>query len=284
MLLLNTLLRVAVTLLPLACSWCVCLVAALAAVELLAKRRYGNARLRVAAAGLVMGAGVWAQPFLAGDWPADIGFALRPTLVSLSFAMATMAWGFAIGLRHRDARGLMGGGAALGAGIAVSHGALLFAIRGPAEINLDDVPIFTAMTLASACGAAFVLTRRRWRGQIGRLAQAVLLAAAVAITHAVESAAIVAEPLGGRAPDATTVVAAAMTPIAGLLLISVMLFLWVIDLRAQVSPATRRPAWRGSARPSPSPIRAGTASLHPVRARSVAGRAAAPGRQDPQGC
>jgi NO-binding membrane sensor protein with MHYT domain len=284
MLLLNTCLCDAVTLLPLACSWCVCLVSALAAVELLGERRYGTARLRVAAAGLVMGAGVWAQPFLAGGWPADIGFALRPTLVSLSFAMATMAWGFAIGLRHRDARGLMGGGATLGGGIAISHGALLFAIRGHAEINFDDVPIFTAMALASACGVAFVLTRRRWRGAGGRIAQGALLAAAVAIAHAVESAAIVVEPLGGRAPDATTVVAAAMTPIAGLVLISVMLGLCVLARRVRVSPATRRPAWRKSSRPSPSSIPAGTTSLHPAPARSTASRAAAPERQGPQGC
>lgn len=279
MLQLSTLLGEVIALTPLTASWCVSLVCALIGLELLSGRNYGAPAERIAAAGLTIGAGVWAQPLLANAWPPSVSFPLHAIVVSLCVAVLATATGLTLALKYRDARGLMGGGSLLGLGVALSHGVLIFALRGPADVAYADVPIATAMTVAGLISVTLLVVRRRWSGLVSRGFQALCLATAIGASQAIDRAAITPTPLEVSPLAVPYVAAAAMAPIAGAALLALMLAVKLWAMRP-VRTATKARAWRGSWRRAPSRRPAGTTSLHPALVRSAASRAADPEHRD----
>jgi NO-binding membrane sensor protein with MHYT domain len=263
---------------PLAASWLVCLACALIGLELLS-RNVGAAAGRICAAGLALGGGAWAQPLLANAWPPNVSFPLHAIVVSLCVAVLATASGLTVALKYRGVRGLMGGGSLLGLGVALSHGVLLFSLRGPAEVAFGDVPIATAMTVASLLSVALLSLRRRWSGPVSRAFQALCFAAAVAASQAIDRAALTPTALEVSDLAVPYIAAAAMAQTAGAALLALLLAIKLWTMRS-VRPATRVQAWRGSSRRAPSPRPAGTASLHPALARSAASPAADPAHRD----
>ncbi len=82
-----------IALTPLAAAWGVSFVCALIGLELLSGRNYGAPAERIAAAGLTIGAGVWAQPPLANAWPPSVSFPLHAIVVSLCVVVLATASG-----------------------------------------------------------------------------------------------------------------------------------------------------------------------------------------------
>ena len=262
----HTLLGAAIGFLPLAGAWGACFAAWFTAFELLDERRRGllGAAGLVAAAGLAAGVGVWAQPSLASVWPAAIGFEPLLIVTALILMVGAAVWGLAIERFYPDARGLVGGGAILGAGIAVSHGVLFLALRGPAEISFNDTPIAVAMSLASALAVVGLLVRRLRPGLFGQLTAVVCLTAGTTFSQAIERAAV---DLHGNfeAPiDLGALPAAALTPIAGLVMIAILTGIAVFAGAGDLRRATRVRAVRGNPPPSPSPSQAGTGFPRPT--------------------
>jgi NO-binding membrane sensor protein with MHYT domain len=275
----STLLGDVLAMTPLAASWLVCLVCALIGLELLSGRNYGAPAGRIAAAGVVIGAGMWAQPLLADAWPPNVSFPIHALVVSLCVAVLASASGLTVALKYRDARGLMGGGSLLGVGVALGHGVLIFSLRGPADVSYADVPIATAMTLASLLSLALLLVRRRWSGPVSQVVQALCLATAVGGSQALDCAALTPTALQVSELAVPYIAASEMAQIAGTALLALMLGVKLWSMRP-LRPATRGRAGRGSSRPAPSPRPAGRALLHPALVRSAAGPAADPEHRD----
>jgi len=263
---------------PLAASWLICFACALVGSELLSGRRFGAPAGRVAAAGLVIGAAAWAQPFLADGWPAGVSFPLHAIVASLCVAVLASAAGLTLALKYRDARGLMGGASLLALGVALGHGVLVFSLRGPADVAYADVPIATAMTVAGLLFVALLLVRRRWSGRLSQAVQALCFAAAVGASQAIDRTALTPTALEVGQLAVPYVAAATMPPIAGTVLVALLLGvkLWTVRRPRR---ATKAPAWRGSSRRAPSPLPAGTVSLHPALVRSAASPKGDPERQ-----
>lgn len=246
-------------------TWCACFTGWFFAFELLS-RRSGTAILVVA--GLAAGVGVWALPCLVETWPPTLGFAPGVTIASLLVMIGAAAAGLAVERHNPEPRGVIGGGAILGAGIAVSHGALLLALRGPVAIDFDNVPIAKAVAVASALAVAALALRRRWPGRIGQVAAVVCLTAATAASQAlVRGGATLQSGEASEAPIAHLIAAPSMAPIALALLIAAFLAVAAFAVWPSFSLATRLRAWRESRRPSPAPTPAGTMSPRPSPGR-----------------
>jgi NO-binding membrane sensor protein with MHYT domain len=262
-------LRAAFSLLPFASAWGACFAAWFTAFELLnlGRRGRGGGAGLLGAAGLAAAAGVWAQPSLIAAWPATFGFDPAVSIFALAVMIGAAVWGLAVEGMFADARGLIGGGAILGAGIAISHGILICSLRGPAELDFKTTPIATAVAIASAL-AVGGLALRRWRpGRLGQLAVVVCLTAATTMSQAIERAAITCATGFEASADALALPAAALTPIAGMLIVAVLAAIALCYGSEGVRPATRARAWRGNSPPSPSPSPAGTASPRPASGR-----------------
>ena len=207
----------AFSLLPLAGGWGACFAAWFMAFELLSLRRRGpmGAIVLIGAAGVAAGTGVWAQPSLVAAWPTSFEFDPLLTLAALAAMVGAAVWGLSIEWLYPDARGLIGGGAILGGGVAIGQSLLIASLHGPIEIDFGDTPIATAMALASAMAVGGLLVRRRRPGRIGQLAAVVCLTAATTASQGVERAAMMRATGFQAAVDPNALSAAALTPIAG---------------------------------------------------------------------
>jgi NO-binding membrane sensor protein with MHYT domain len=259
---------VAIGLLPFASGWGACFAAWFVAFEALKLRRNGllGTAMMLGAAGLAAGAGVWAQPSLVAGWPTAFHVDPLMTLAALAAMVAAAVWGLAIERLYPDARGLIGGGAILGAGVALSHGLLFSSLQGPTEIDFGSTPVATAMALASVMAVGGLMVRRRRPGRFGQLAAVVCLTAATSVSQGVERAAMTLasglQPLAGA-----TLPASALTPIAGVVIVVVLAAIAFLASVVEIRPATTARAWRGSSPPSPSPSPTGTGSPRPAPSR-----------------
>jgi len=234
-------------------AWCVCFLIARAAFE-------ATLAPEAATAGLALGAAVWAQPFLRGGWPVMVGLAPELTLAALSVALAAAAWSFAVYRRCDDsALAVIGAGAILGGGGAISYGVTLLAVRWPDVSGFDDVAYANAMAIISAAAVGAFALRRRWSGPWGQAAAALCLSAASVFAMGLARSALQLQPDG--APPAMVLSPAKTAAVAGVWLIG-----FVAGLRSFASPNGVRRATMLAAgdqrRPRfPWPPPAGTAFL-----------------------
>jgi NO-binding membrane sensor protein with MHYT domain len=204
-------------------SICVCFIAWLMSLELrVATQGQGGASWP---AGFAAGVGAWATPLLWGAWPAGFGFC--PVMISTAFLVAIplIAVGFAVERRFDDARGIIGGGAFLGAGLALSQGLIVLGLRSEGPLGLDGMPVAAAIAFTSPLAVSALWLQRQLPGIPGRLGAALVLAVAGTISHLVARGAI------DLTPDAYSALcdghrflpAETMTPLAGAMLTIVLL-------------------------------------------------------------
>lgn len=247
-----------------------CAVAGIAALAPFGGRSTG-ARLGAA---ILLGSAIWAAPFLTAGWPGAVSFKPLLLVASLICAVGASYWALVVRDRGEGANlRIIGPGAILGGGAGLSHGAILMAIVGANDAVFADDAFCAGIAIASSCGVlAFVFLSRGWR-------HAPLLAAAsLAIgTTACASLAGSALTLPSTAPITRGVPIGVMMIFAPALVVALIVAA-VWRRRANVRPATRAPAWRGSRRPSQAPRRAETAFPHRALGQSIAARAAGLGR------
>lgn len=233
-----------------------------------------------AIAAMLIGVSVWAEPLLAQVWPAQLGLAPDLEAASLALALAASCWALFCRKRCRGLLRVIGPGAILGGGITVCNAANLLALRGPADLAFDDMPFSLGVTLASTAAVAAFIALSRLRGRARLTAASLCVALGAAASTAFSRLAVQVDPLPGPV-DSGAAPQWAMG-LAALLVVSGVATALDYLTRADVATtATRAQVWRGSRRPFPSPRRAGTGFLRPAPARSVAARAAAPGRPAP---
>jgi len=208
-------------------SWCVCLVAWLVALEIYrpgAKPSLIGLPPLLAAA-VAAGVSGWASPALATRWPLEVGFAPAAVIASVVVSVSAVAWGLGVERRFPDSRGLIGGGAILGAGIALGQGLLLLGLSGPAELDFSDVPVATSAACSSPLAVAALFIYRRFKSPVGELGAAACLATATALSTLAGWSCVNlspdVSPIFGIGP--TTVPAARMAPLAGMVLMAVLL-------------------------------------------------------------
>ncbi|MFI4973270.1 MAG: hypothetical protein ACHP84_01890 [Caulobacterales bacterium] len=181
--------------LRIACAAALCLAASVTAVGCLPGMQRGRAaaqRTCICAATVAIGVGVWAEQFIAPisvPGLSAIGFSPTGAFASLAASLVSVAVGFALFSRYLDGRGWLGGGSVMGGGIALAHGLVLVAMRGPVEIVRDDVLVTGSVAAASGLCVCALFVARRWLGAGGRLAAAVLIAAAAVGSQAMAAAA-----------------------------------------------------------------------------------------------
>jgi NO-binding membrane sensor protein with MHYT domain len=231
-------------LLPYASAWGACFAGWFVAFELLKRRSHGRTERTglIVAAGVAGGAGVWAHPCLAGAWPDAICVNATGSVVAFAVIVAAASTGFAVERFFRDARGLIGGGAILGAGVALSHFAVFLALRGPVEVNVDDMPVAGAVALASGLAVLGFAARRRHPGNGGQLAAVVCLTAATSLSQIIGRFSLIARPDAEPVFDPVAIPIADMTVIAGLVLVAALTALTMFDRSYRIRRATRAPA------------------------------------------
>jgi NO-binding membrane sensor protein with MHYT domain len=250
-------------------AFCLCVVTGLFAFDVTHNRATPGARIMAA---MLLGAAIWTAPFLVAPWPGDVAF--NPLLLALSLACAAGATFGALATYSRTEgyQHMIGPGAILGAGVGLSHAAILFAIGDAKEGVFDDAPLCAGVAIASAFAVlAFVVLCRGRRHAV--LQAAISLAIGATACGALAGGALT---LGAASPGSRPfmAVSAGVMTLVSTALVAVLLATAAWLRWAAIRPATRATAWRGSRRPSPAPIQAETASPRPAPGRSAAIQAA----------
>jgi NO-binding membrane sensor protein with MHYT domain len=231
-------------------------------------------------AAMLIGVSVWAEPLLSDPWPASVRLAPGLLVASLAVAIAASAWALFCRDRSEGAQRIIGPAGILGGGMALCNGVDLIAMRGPIDLGFDDTPFCTGILISSALSAGAFLALGALRGRRRLLASAICVAlgdaAATALSRAAMQVGQLSGPLdAGAAPQWAATLSA-------LAVVAVMATgLSVLTAPPRATPATRARASHGSRRPSRWRTPVGTGFLRPAPVRSVAARAAGPGRRAP---
>jgi NO-binding membrane sensor protein with MHYT domain len=261
----------------------VCLVAcrfALGALEP-RSRRIAEGWPRQALTGVIVGTAIWAEPFMAGGWPHALGLVPGLAAASLALAIGAAIWAFRAYALCEGVLCVIAGGALLGAAAGLSHGVTLLALRGPTEFTFDDAPFCASIAGFSATGVGAFVAYRRWPTGRGRLVAGLLLAAGALVSDLVARGALLAGAPLGRDLAGNLVAPARLAPLAAAMVFLLVAAVAWLERGPRLRRATRALAGRGNWRTSRAPSPAGTGSLRPAPVRSVAGRAAGPGRPGP---
>jgi NO-binding membrane sensor protein with MHYT domain len=199
-------------LLPTAKAMCVCFFILRAAFEALSARQ-------AATAGVAVGTAVWAQPLLGEPWTSTAGLAPALTLLALIIAVAAVAWSFLVYRRCEAQIAVIGGGAILGGGVALSHTALLLARGAPGIAGFDDVAFANSIAVASGAAVAALAVARARPGRLGQGIGALCLASGGVVSQAAAQSWFGFQANGSFATSVGTVSAAHVCAIAGVWLI-----------------------------------------------------------------
>jgi hypothetical protein len=252
-----------------AAAFGLCLVGVWAALEAQAgKATKGMGRLtRRMTTGLLAGGGVWAAGLATLGPGANLG---APGVMASALAsVALAAWALTFFMRFHTMLRVIGAGAALSCAITLCHCGLVLSAAHPQ--TFDDVLFFAgAAILNGFCVGGFQLLVRR-RSTLGRA----LAAGAIAVGSTASQIATQASMLPGFSVAAEPERGFATLEIFAVAVLALALLCGSAALRL----ATRVRVWLESSPTSRAPRLAGRASLHPAPAQSVAGPAAALGRQ-----
>jgi NO-binding membrane sensor protein with MHYT domain len=199
-------------LLPTAKAMCVCFFIVRAAFEALAARQ-------AATAGVAVGTAIWAQPLLGEPWTSSASLCPALTLLALIIAVAAVAWSFLVYRRCEAQIAVIGGGAILGGGVALSHSALLMAMGGPGIASFDDIAFANSIAVASGAAVAALAVSKIWPGRLGQGFGALCLASGVVLSQAAAQSWFGFQANGSLATGVGTVSAAHVCAIAGVWLI-----------------------------------------------------------------
>src|SRR5215470_621863 len=141
----------------------VCLLACAVAVSLFHRARASQGRTRLkwmALDAVAAGCGIWATHFIAmlAYDPASIaGYNIGVTLLSLIFAIVTVAFGLRIALHDGRQANIALGGAVVGLGVAAMHYTGMAALEVPARITWSADLVVISVLLGCVLGALALL-------------------------------------------------------------------------------------------------------------------------------
>src|SRR6201988_375029 len=167
----------------------VCLLACAVAVSLFHRARASQGRTRLkwmALEAVAAGCGIWATHFiamLAYDPGSIAGYNIGITLLSLVFAIVTVAAGFRIALLDGHRITIAIGGAVVGLGVAAMHYTGMAALEVPASIGWSPDLVLVSVLLGCVLGALALVVAARAEGFRGMAWAAVLLTLAIVSHH-----------------------------------------------------------------------------------------------------
>ncbi|GAB4360157.1 MAG: hypothetical protein Kow00114_13580 [Kiloniellaceae bacterium] len=163
----------------------ICVLASHTAFSLLHRARVQRGRgaaLRLAAAAVTMGSGVWATHFvamLAYETPVPIGYDLPLTALSAAIAIAASGLGLWAALKRAYALG----GLLAGAAVATMHYVGMAALKGPFWIDWDSGYIAASLVIGIGLSALAFVLKGRLQTTGGRLLAVGVLALSICGLH-----------------------------------------------------------------------------------------------------
>src|SRR5262249_37564297 len=148
----------------------ICLLASAVAISLFHRARAseGGTRLKwMALDAVAAGCGIWATHFiamLAYDPGSIAGYNIGITLLSLVFAIATVAFGLWIALYDGGRANITLGGAVVGLGVAVMHYTGMTALEVPARISWSTDLVVASILIGCVLGAFALVVAARGEG------------------------------------------------------------------------------------------------------------------------
>jgi len=218
----------------------VCLLACAVAISLFHRARasQGPTRLKwMALDALAAGCGIWATHFiamLAYDPGSIAAYNIEVTLLSLVFAVATVAVGLVVALH--DARpGIVAlGGAIVGLGVAAMHYTGMLALEVPARIEWSAGHVVASILIGSVLGALALLVAARNDGFRSTSIATVLLTLAIVSHHFTAMGAVTLVPDPTRVAGALSIppgILSFLTALASMVILGISMSAAMIDRR-----------------------------------------------------
>jgi diguanylate cyclase (GGDEF)-like protein len=220
----------------------VCLLACAAAVSLFHRARasQGRARLKwMALDAVAAGCGIWATHFiamLAYDPGSIAGYNIAITLLSLVFAIVTVAVGLRIALLDGRRVTIALGGAVVGLGVAAMHYTGMAALEVPARIEWATGHVVASVLIGSILAAFALLMAARNDGLRATSIAAVLLMLAIVSHHFTAMGAVTLVPDPTRVAGAMSIsqgVLSYLTALASVAILGISLSAAMIDRRSK---------------------------------------------------
>jgi diguanylate cyclase (GGDEF)-like protein/PAS domain S-box-containing protein len=220
----------------------VCLLACAVAVSLFHRARASQGRTRLkwmALDAVAAGCGIWATHFiamLAYDPGSIAGYNIGITLLSLVFAIATVAVGLRIALLDGRRVTIAIGGAVVGLGVAAMHYTGMAALEVPARIGWSADLVLVSVLLGCVLGALALVVAARSDGFRLNAAAAVLLTLAIVSHHftAMGAVTLVADPTrGAGAMSVSPGVLSFLIALAAMAILGIVLSAAMIDRRSK---------------------------------------------------
>jgi NO-binding membrane sensor protein with MHYT domain/methyl-accepting chemotaxis protein len=189
----------------------ICFLASLLAIKMFcaARAMSGGARLvRIAAAGLAAGSGIWATHFiamLAYDPGVGIAYGLELTALSLAAAAAVTAVGIGIAASLPSILGAAVGGGTVGAGVACMHYLGMWAVELPGRVQWNAGLVAASIVIGMLLGMAALATAARGSGGRWTVGAAVLLTLAIVSHHFTAMGAVEIVPDPTRVIDPSSI-------------------------------------------------------------------------------
>ena len=220
----------------------VCLLACAVAISLFHRARasQGRTRLRwMALDAVAAGCGIWATHFIAmlAYDPASIaGYDIGITLLSLVFAIATVAVGLRIALHDGRRVTIALGGAVVGLGVAAMHYTGMAALEVPARIGWSADLVLVSILVGCVLGALALVVAARGEGFRSGASAAVLLTLAIVSHHFTAMGAVALIPDPTRIANALSIspgVLSFLIALAAMAILGIVLSAAMIDRRSK---------------------------------------------------
>jgi diguanylate cyclase (GGDEF)-like protein/PAS domain S-box-containing protein len=220
----------------------VCLLACAVAVSLFHRARASQGRTRLkwmALDAMAAGCGIWATHFiamLAYDPGSIAAYDINITLLSLVFAVATVAVGLAVALHDGRRITIAVGGAVVGLGVAAMHYTGMLALEVPAHIDWAPGLVATSILIGCALAGLALLTAARGDGFRTTAIATVLMTVAIVSHHFTAMGAVTLVPDPTRVAGAMSIppgILSYLTALASMVILGISLSAAMIDRRSK---------------------------------------------------
>jgi len=220
----------------------ICLLASAVAISLFHRARASQGRTRLkwmALDAVAAGCGIWATHFiamLAYDPGSVAGYNIGITLLSLVFAIVTVAFGLWIALRNARTASIALGGAVVGLGVAAMHYTGMTALEVPARISWSPDLVLASVFMGCVLGAFALIIAARGEGFRSGASAAVLLTLAIVSHHFTAMGAVELTPDPTRIANALSIspeMLSFLIALAALAILGIVLSAAMIDRRSK---------------------------------------------------
>jgi diguanylate cyclase (GGDEF)-like protein/PAS domain S-box-containing protein len=218
----------------------VCLLACAVAISLFHRARasHGRTRLKwIALDAAAAGCGIWATHFiamLAYDSGSIAAYSIEISLMSLVFAIATVAVGLVVALHDARLSTIAIGGAIVGLGVAAMHYTGMMALEVPAHIEWSAGHVAASILIGSVLAALALLVAARNDDFRASSIAAVLLTLAIVSHHFTAMGAVTLVPDPTRIAGALSIppaILSFLTALASMVILGISLSAAMIDRR-----------------------------------------------------